>query len=648
MEHCEDRKTSELLSERVCREAIECSLLASVAAIDLEGRLVFVNPAFCRMTGWSAEELLGQKLPYPFCTPGEMEAVKGAWKTILEEREEAGVFELAFRRRNGERFFVLIQVSTIKDAEGRLKGWMGLLTDITERKRAEEAILAERNFRRAIERSLLVGLAAIDLEGRYLHVNDAFCAMTGCSKKEFFGMSPPYGFWPPEKMEFFKADFAKALAAGHVPGVMELKFRRRTGGCFDVLMHASPLKDAHGTVQGCVASFTDITAWKEAQAALRESEERFRSLVEHALVGFFILQEGEVVFLNPAQEKLFGAVRVPFPLAVLEGSVHPEDKKKFRECREALGAGRTVGREAEMRFYPRGTEPSGRTLRWVHCRMTPIVFRGKEAVLVNMVDVTQLKEMERIALIQEKMVSLGHVATGIAHEIRNPLSGLNLYLSSLEKVLEEAEGLEEEAREAAGTIVEMALSASQKIEGVIRRVMDFASPAPPKLVPLCVNHCVKEALHLSQVALRKTGIRVEVSLQEDLPPCRGDARLLEQVLLNLLTNAAQVMEQREGKKRIEVTSRVEGGHVIFTVADSGPGVPAGLREKIFDPFFTTKQEGTGIGLSITHKIVSDHGGFLTVGTSKWGGALFTVGLPPGEAGTTAGSRNDQPLFSAES
>jgi PAS domain S-box-containing protein len=649
MEHREDRKAPELSPEVVCREAVKNSMLAGVAAIDLDRRIVYVNPAFCRMTGRTAGELLGRTPPYPFCIPEGMEAADEAWEKILEEREESGVFEFTFRRRNDERFFVLVQVSALKDAEGRLKGWLGLLTDITRRKRAEEAILAERNLRRAIENSLLVGLAAVDLQGRYLHVNDAFCAMTGWSKKMFLGMSPPYGFWPPEKMEFFTADFARRLAARDVPGVMELTFLRRGGDRFNVLMHASPLRDARGTVQGCVASFHDITAWKEAEAALQESEERFRSLVEHSLVGVFIVREGRIVFRNPAQEALFGPLPQGFALDRLADGVHPEDLPRFAAfLMAALGEEeRDRAHETEFRFAPRGPEAEerdpgdtashGRAHRWVHCRTSPIVYRGKRAALVNMVDITRVKELERMALIQEKMVSLGYVATGIAHEIRNPLSGLNLYLAALEKSLKESETLEPEVRDTMQTILAMAHTASNRIDGVIRRVMDFASPVPSAMAPVCLNHCVEGTLQLSQVALRKAGIRLTKALAEDLPRVRGDARLLGQVLLNLITNAAQAMEGKE-EKRIEVASTREGKYAVVTVADSGPGVPEGLREKIFDPFFTTKKEGTGIGLALIHRIVADHGGFITVGTSRLGGALFTVGLPAGNAGATAGVR----------
>jgi signal transduction histidine kinase len=265
--------------------------------------------------------------------------------------------------------------------------------------------------------------------------------------------------------------------------------------------------------------------------------------------------------------------------------------------------------------------------------------RGEEGRIERLIgivlDVSPLKELERMALFQQKMASLGHLAAGIAHEIRNPLSGINIHLSALEKVHEESEGLDPDVRETTRTILEMTQAASNKIEGVIRRVMDFARQAPRRMEPLSLNACVREALELVGTTLQRAGIRIEVSLREDLPPCRGDVRLLEQVLVNLLTNAVQAIEGREGEKRIEVASSREGDHVVITVADSGPGVPEEIRERIFDPFFTTKRGGTGIGLAISYRIVNHHGGSIRVETSRFGGALFTVGIPAGGAGTKA-------------
>jgi len=127
--------------------------------------------------------------------------------------------------------------------------------------------------------------------------------------------------------------------------------------------------------------------------------------------------------------------------------------------------------------------------------------------------------------------------------------------------------------------------------------------------------------------LRKSGIAIEKALAEDLPPCRADPRLIEQVILNLITNAAEAMEGMQKAKKIEITSSIEHVRVLVTVSDSGPGVPLNLREEIFDPFCTTKNGSTGLGLSLSHRIITDHGGSLRVGASVLGGAEFIIELP---------------------
>ena len=116
---------------------------------------------------------------------------------------------------------------------------------------------------------------------------------------------------------------------------------------------------------------------------------------------------------------------------------------------------------------------------------------------------------------------------------------------------------------------------------------------------------------------------------------RADPRLIEQVLLNLISNAVQAMGSRDGPRRIEIASSTEEGRIVLRVSDSGPGVPTRLRTKIFDPFFTTRKDGYGIGLSFSHRIVSDHGGSLTVGKSCWGGAEFRIELPIEKEASTA-------------
>ena len=231
-------------------------------------------------------------------------------------------------------------------------------------------------------------------------------------------------------------------------------------------------------------------------------------------------------------------------------------------------------------------------------------------------------ELERNLRQSEKMASLGRVAAGIAHEIRSPLSGINIYLTNLEKIFEK-----EESREKVREILKQLQSASNKIESVIRRVMDFSKPSEPKFILTDISHPIEEAINLSSVTLRKTGIQLSKVLAEDLPPCHADPHLIGQVILNLIINAAEAMKNMDGAKQIEVSSSMLGNRIVFCVSDSGPGVPIHLRREIFNPFYTTKDGSTGIGLSLCERVITDHSGSLTVLTSKWGGAEFRVEIP---------------------
>jgi signal transduction histidine kinase len=157
--------------------------------------------------------------------------------------------------------------------------------------------------------------------------------------------------------------------------------------------------------------------------------------------------------------------------------------------------------------------------------------------------------------------------------------------------------------------------------------MDFSKPGAPKMVSININDSLEEAINLSSVTLRKNNIKFEKSLASDLPHCYADPHLIEQVVLNLITNAARAMEKSNGDKLIKIKSSAQNNTLSVQVSDSGPGVPVELRDKIFDPFFTTKDDGSGIGLNIAQRIVADHNGTITLDSSRWGGAEFKIDLP---------------------
>ena len=275
-----------------------------------------------------------------------------------------------------------------------------------------------------------------------------------------------------------------------------------------------------------------------------------------------------------------------------------------------------------FRCYPLGNQHTRLKMNWFLCRAVPIEYKKKDAVLINLVDLTKQKEFEQLIQTQDKMASLGHIAAGIAHEIRNPLSGMNIYIGTLEKMYGKSDNLDK-----IPDILRQLKSASSKIESVIRRVMDFSKPSETKLVEIDINRPVEDALSLSSVMLRKTGIKFDIKLNKELPKCRVDSQMLEQVVLNLINNASDVLRNYEGHKRIEVATGLENEQLIISVSDSGPGVPPEMRDHIFDPFFTSKSEGTGIGLAICRRIISDHNGKIYVISNEWHGAKFKIEIP---------------------
>lgn len=381
------------------------------------------------------------------------------------------------------------------------------------------------------------------------------------------------------------------------------------------------LKEEKDLVDAIAERVGRIVERKKSQKALLESENRFRDLVEHSITGISIIQDGQIVYQNPEQEKLLGPLPRPIIFADAD-SIHPDDVEKVNRYYQAMRKKNFQDSPIDFKFCMSGKNVKQDRMKWVQCQTNRIKFQGKDALLLNIMDITKTKELEQLLTRQDKMASLGRVAAGIAHEIRNPLSGINIYLNTLKNYFRKG-GNEEKVEE----IMKQIQSASIKIESVIRRVMDFAKPSEPEMNLIDMNIPISEAISLTAVSLRKSGIEISTSLENNLPLIYADKHMMEEVFLNLLNNAAEAMKAMESDQKVIITSFAEDDHIIIEISDSGPGVPKKIQNEIFDPYFTTKHEGTGIGLSFCYRIITDHGGSLTVSDSHLGGATFHIDIP---------------------
>lgn len=361
----------------------------------------------------------------------------------------------------------------------------------------------------------------------------------------------------------------------------------------------------------------DMIDIQRAKNALKKSEQQFGDVLENSPDGIIILQDNQPVYQNPEIEKLLGKGYKPLDPQGWK-MIHPDDRDKIKAMYMDLSTKKVSTVDINFRFHAE----KNKEMRWAYCRANLIEYKGKHAIMVNIMDITRSKQMEHLLNIQDKMVSLGHVTAGIAHEIRNPLSGINLYLNALEKIL-----TQNKDPEMALEIIAKMQSASSRIESVIRRVMDFAKPTEPNLVQGNINRPIREAMGLGSVTLKKAGICLEETLDDNLPLCRLDPRAIEQVVLNLITNAKEAMSGMDNNKKICIKSLEKNGQVQIIIADSGPGIPDTLRKRVFDPFYTTKNDSTGIGLSICHRIITDHKGTLNIIENPGGGAAFLIEIP---------------------
>jgi PAS domain S-box-containing protein len=503
--------------------------------------------------------------------------------------------------------------------------WMLLGTWRHTRRRvqAQQALVAETNFRRAMENSMLTGMRALDLQGRITYVNPAFCSMTGWTEGELVGRTAPFPYWPDEDHDQLAARLEDELSGRSTPGGFEVRVQRRDGSIFDARMYVSPLIDPKGHQTGWMTSMTDITEPKRIREELSASYERFTTVLESldSAVSVAPLGSDEMLFANKMYRLWFGTRgqghRHLVDLAGTQPSPSPDDGDAVDAFAgmptDTLTDAGSENAEVFVEELDRWLEVRTRYLTWVDGRLAQMVIAS---------DITPRRTAEEQASRQaeraqtaSRLITMGEMASSVAHELNQPLTAISNYCNGMITRLSEQRISNEELLGA----LEKTSRQAQRAGQIIQRIRAFVKRSEPNPMPSDVAQMVANAIELADIELRRQQVRLSPYVAARLPSLMVDPILIEQVLINLLKNAGEAIAQAgrpPGERYVELRvgpRRVNDEEVVeFSVRDSGNGVPDEMIERIYEAFYSTKSEGMGIGLKLCRSIVESHHGRMQV------------------------------------
>jgi PAS domain S-box-containing protein len=547
----------------------------------------------------------------------------------------------------GSGLFWLVMVLSAVTAWLLLANWR----HTRRRIRAQEALVRETAFRRAMENSMLTGMRAMDMEGRITYVNAAFCALTGWSEEDLVGTTAPFPYWPDEDYHLLKSRLTEELSGKVQPGGIQFRVKRKDGSLIEARLYVSPLIDAFGQQTGWMTSMTDITEPTRIREQLAASHERFTTVLEalDASISVAPLGSDELLFANKLYRLWFGTVAQGHLQLVAEAGVPaPANSDETQDAVDAfagLPTNQLSDKEAEsaevyLGSLGRWLEVRTRYLSWVDGRLAQMVI-ATDITARRMAEEQSEVQAER-AQASSRLITMGEMASSVAHELNQPLTAINNYCNGMVSRIKADQITQDELLGALEKTARQANRAGQ----IIQRIRSFVKRSEPNRTPSSVANMVSEAVELAEIELRRRNVKLNQYVAPGLPSLMVDPILIEQVLLNLLKNAAESIDsaqrptaQRLIKLRVAPT-RVDDKAVIeFMVIDSGQGIAPEVMARLYEAFYSTKAEGMGIGLSLCRSIVESHLGRMKAENLYNGeavtGCCFTFWIPVADPIPTA-------------
>ncbi|MBI3194140.1 MAG: PAS domain S-box protein, partial [Ignavibacteriae bacterium] len=544
----------------------------------------------------------------------------------VERVRNGGVFivhDTYRRRKDNSLVHVSISTASLRDGSNTIIGTMALINDITERKKAEEALRqSEIKLREIVEHSTNLF---------YSHTNDHILTYVSPQTHSYFDCEPDEAlirwteFSTENPINNIGFDYTqRAIDTGERQPPFRLELIGKKGRKIWVEVNESPVV-LNGKTIAIVGSLSDITEKVRVEEEVGKLRKAVESLGE---VVFITDREGIITFINPEFTKLYGytqeeVVGKVTPRILKSGSINKE---------EYVSIWKTLLNKQFVKREIHNKSKSDKNII-VESSMSPVLdeYGNIDGFMAIQLDITDKKRLEEQFLRSQRLESLGTLAGGVAHDLNNVLAPILLSIDVLKRYA---------TTEHAAKILQTIKQSAERGKHIIKQILSFARGSEGERGNIQLRHLLREMEQIARETFPR-GIEVHCSIQKDLWSVSGDPTQLHQVLLNLCVNARDAMPDGGSLELMAENIIVDehfakmqyganvGSYVVVSVTDTGTGIPQEILPKIFDPFFTTKPQasGTGLGLSTVHAIVKGHEGFIDVYTHAGSGTTFKVFLP---------------------
>jgi PAS domain S-box-containing protein len=532
-------------------------------------------------------------------------------------------FEHRIVRPDGEVRTIFGRGEVFRDATGAAIRAAGTGQDITEKKRMEQDLRqSEERFRNLCLQAPVM-LMSFDPEGIIRDVSNFWLQTTGYDRTEVVGRLG-FDFITPDSRDRLLAAIEENCRNDEIV-IRNLPIRGicKDGRTIDLLSTSVAELDDRGEHKGAICVQINLTDLQRAEAALHESSERYRALVEHAPEAIMVIDVDldRFVDANARALELFGYTREQL-LSMGPLDFCPEKQADKRaSCEVVAEEHQKVLDGATPVFEFTHTDATGREIA-CQTRLSRLPAADRRLIRASVTDISELKHLQEKVRHAEKLAAVGVLAAGVAHEIGNPLMALSMAAQSLER-----RSTDDYAQNKLGLIREHI----DRIARIVRQMSDLARPPIGRRSSCDLNQIVRRAVEMVRYDQRARNAEVDYRLAEHLPAVQVVEDEFMQVFINLALNAFDAMAQnpKDRRRRLTITSVRDQGHVRVAFADTGPGVPPELRGRLFQPFFTTKEVGlgSGLGLSVSYRILQEHQGTLALDDAVGDGATFVLALP---------------------